>query len=106
MVSYGPKFRIYAAPVVNDPEKSKLLDRLITQAWSDENVSASAPKWFGCEFFGFYMQRYPGALTMLGIRNEALGSGAEHHNVHFDLDESVLDRGVLCHLMYTAAHCM
>ena len=105
-VTYGPKFRIYAAPVVNDPQKAACMEALIKQAWPEEAVSATAPKWFACEFFGFYMQRFPGMLAMLGIRNEAIGSGAEHHNVHFDIDEDVMERGVLCHLMYAAAHCM
>lgn len=105
-VSYGPKFRIYAAPVVNNPEKSRLMEELLEEAWPEETVSTSTPKWYACEYFGFYIQRYPGTLAMLGIKNDDLGSGAEHHNARFDLDENVLDRGVLCHLLYVAAHCM
>lgn len=40
-----PMFRIYAAPVVNDPEKSALMDGLLHEAWPDESVSATTPKW-------------------------------------------------------------
>ncbi|MGI6108721.1 MAG: hypothetical protein ACOYB8_02590 [Eubacteriaceae bacterium] len=41
-----------------------------------------------------YLDRYPGALGLLGIRNQKLGSGAAHHNGRFDIDESVLALGV------------
>jgi metal-dependent amidase/aminoacylase/carboxypeptidase family protein len=43
------------------------------------------------------MNRWPGALAFLGIKNEALGSGAEHHNERFDLDEAALWRGAACY---------
>lgn len=41
-----------------------------------------------------YLEKYPGALGFLGIRNEDYGSGAAHHNGKFDIDETSLYLGV------------
>ena len=49
---------------------------------------------YASESFGRYLQEYPGVLALLGIKNLEYGSGAEHHNERFDVDESVLDMGV------------
>ena len=50
--------------------------------------------WYASESFSNYCREYPGVLALLGIRNPAVGSGAEHHNEHFDIDESAMDMGV------------
>ena len=42
-------------------------------------------------------------LAFLGIRNPACGSGAEHHNERFDIDEAALHRGVEATLLYVQA---
>ena len=39
-------------------------------------------------------------LALLGIRNSDYGSGAEHHNERFDVDENVLDMGVKATVNY------
>ena len=52
-----------------------------------------------------YLAAYPGILCHLGIRNESYGSGAEHHNTYFDVDEGVLSLGVLATAAYAAAFC-
>jgi len=39
-------------------------------------------------------------MALLGIKNPEYGSGAEHHNEKFDVDENVLDMGVKSTVKY------
>lgn len=91
-VEYGPMTRVYLAPTVNDPACAALARRAVPEEWQ-----GACGRWYASETFSKYLERWPGALGFLGIRNEALGCGAEHHNGHFDLDESALWRGAVCH---------
>ena len=46
------------------------------------------------------MQFFLVSYGMLGIGNEALGSGAMNHDPQFDLDESVLYLGTAWHVAF------
>ena len=69
------------------------------QIWG-ENVFCDCDRWYASETFCKYLNRYPGVLGFLGIRNEELGSGAAHHNSRFDLDESVMPLGVCAEVAF------
>ena len=45
---------------------------------------------FASEDFGFYLEKYPGFMAFVGIRNEAKGLVYTQHHPRFDIDESVL----------------
>ena len=47
-----------------------------------------------------YLKNWPGVMGHLGIRNEELGSGAEHHNSKFDIDEKCLRIGAIATIEY------
>jgi hypothetical protein len=49
---------------------------------------------YAAETFSEYSLPAPAVFLFAGIRNEALGSGAEHHNGRFDLDEDALPYAV------------
>lgn len=51
-------------------------------------------QWHASESFGHYQSVAPTLFTMIGTKNEQVGSGAEHHNEFFDLDEESLKFGV------------
>lgn len=87
-VEYDPQTRIYVEPVVNDPACAALVRSVIPAQWLTE-----CDKWYASEPFSAYMKRWPGCMAFLGVRNEALGCAAEHHNEHFDLDEAALWKG-------------
>ena len=91
-VEYAPRNRVYLEPVVNDPECAALARKNLPEEWL-----ADCDPWYASKTFSVCMNRWPGALAFLGIKNEALGSGAEHHNERFDLDEAVLWRGTACY---------
>ena len=54
--------------------------------------------WYASESFQRYGEKWPAVLAFAGVGNEEYGSGAEHHNVHFDIDEDALKVGVIATL--------
>ena len=85
-------------PVVNDKNISliaeKALDKILPKVRIEE------PVWMASESFGKYQKIVPGVFAFVGIRNEELGSGADHHNAKFDMDEKALALGVLLTLQF------
>jgi amidohydrolase len=59
------------------------------------------PAWMASESFGLYQKYFPGVFAFLGIENNEKGTGAEHHNPHFELDEDALKMGVAATVQYT-----
>ena len=96
-VEYAPRNRIYLEPVVNDPDCVRMARKNLPHQWL-----ADCEPWYASETFSVCMNRWPGALAFLGIKNDELGSGAEHHNERFDLDESALWRGTACYALFAA----
>ena len=94
-VEYDPLTRVYLEPTVNDPETAALARRAIPRDWQGD-----CDRWYASETFSVCLSRWPGALAFLGIRNEETGSGAEHHNGRFDVDESALWRGTVCYAAF------
>lgn len=65
-----------------------------------EGSLACMEPWMASECFSMYLKRAPGLLAFVGTRNPQKGSGADHHNVQFDLDEDSLDIGACLTLQY------
>lgn len=100
----GQRERVLAGPCINDETCSRIAAEAI-EAVTPEGTVTTAPKWYASEAFSLYLSTYPGVLCHLGIKNEEYGSGAEHHNTYFDVDEGVLPLGVLATASYAAAFC-
>src|SRR5699024_3040219 len=58
------------------------------------------PAWMASEPFALYQKYLPGVFAFLGIENEEKGTGADHHNSKFDIDEDVLKLGVASTVQY------
>lgn len=93
-VEYGPASRVSCDPVVND-EGLALLAQRGAQEILPEGSLLRGITWFASEPFSLYAKEFPAMFAFVGVRNEAVGSGAEHHNVRFDVDEGALKTGVL-----------
>lgn len=52
------------------------------------------PTWFASETFFGYQDFAPTTFSLVGMRSEAVGSGAEHHNEKFDFDDEALKYGI------------
>ena len=92
-IEFAQRNKIILLPVVNDDRISQSIQEKIREIWGDE-VLGECERWYASETYSMYLERYPGALGFLGIRNEKFGSGAAHHNGKFDIDESALILGV------------
>ena len=79
-------------PVVNNAACAQLARQAIGAEIGAERFVTAEP-WMATDTFANYLKLWPGVYAFLGIRNEEFGSGAEHHNPRFDLDESVLHLG-------------
>lgn len=80
-------------PLMNDPRYSALAYDRVKQILPEGAMVHCAP-WIATESFGIYSKQYPAVFAFVGIKNDAFGSGADHHNAFFDIDESALDIGI------------
>lgn len=85
--------------VMNDPSLSDLAKRAIATHLGEDKVGKEDP-WMASESFSTYLALYPGVFAFLGMKNEAKGVGAEHHNERFDIDEDVLPLGAAAAAAY------
>ena len=89
-VSYELKMARFSPPVVNNPEMVSLVKKVAEKL----NLKvAQAPLIMGAEDFAFFLERVPGVMIRLGIRNEEKGIVHPHHSSKFDVDEDVLPIG-------------
>lgn len=86
-------------PSVNDAECSAAAKRAL-EGILPEGTVVPCEHWFAGECFCWWLKKYPGVLAFLGIKNEAEGYGAAHHNEKFDLNEKVLKTGAISTVRY------
>ena len=98
-VKFGPRFRIACPPGVNDEMCAEIAKEAAGKVLPKENIVKCEP-WYASDDFGMYLQQYPGIYAHLGLVDGEYGSGASHHNDHFDLDERILATGVKATLAY------
>jgi amidohydrolase len=91
-------FRI-SPPVINPEGLSKFAAACLGDILPAGTV-VHQEKWYASESFRSYGAKYPAVLAFVGAGNADQGMGAEHHNVHFDIDETALDLGVLATLKF------
>ena len=85
--------QVTASPVINDARLAELAEAGVEEVLP--GAQEQGVEWFASEPFNQYQRLAPVLFTFIGIRNEAFGSGAEHHNDKFDIDENALINGVL-----------
>ncbi|HLS65872.1 MAG TPA: amidohydrolase [Pseudogracilibacillus sp.] len=85
--------------VYNDERCAALAHAAVEKVLGHEAV-IHYPAWMASEPFGLYQRYFPGVFAFLGIKNEEKGTGAEHHNEHFDIDEDVLKLGAAATVQY------
>jgi maltose O-acetyltransferase len=84
----------YGYPVlINDSRMSGLVVSTCSRAIGKENVVILPPS-MGAEDFAYFLEKCPGAMFRLGVRNEEKGLIQPHHNTLFNIDEEVLPFGV------------
>ncbi|MDR3339078.1 MAG: amidohydrolase, partial [Candidatus Symbiothrix sp.] len=81
-------------PVLNDAALTQFTGEAVKEIYPDKVVSDDQYIWYAAESFSKYSHLAPSVFLFAGIQNEALGSGAEHHNDQFDIDEEALQYAV------------
>lgn len=87
-------------PTINDPACRRLFLDAVEKNLGSGVLMDWGP-WMASESFSYMTSMYPGVNTFIGIKNEMLGSGANHHTPQFDLDEAALPQGVAAAVAYT-----
>lgn len=98
-IEYKSLHTQYPPPVWNDAVSAARAQNAVKKILGEECLIHGDP-WFGSESMALYLKKYSGAFAFVGIHNEELGTGAVHHNEHFDIDESVLPMGAAVTVQY------
>jgi amidohydrolase len=84
---------LHGYPVlVNDSNFTAAASRLLRQKYADVDDTASPV--FGSEDFAYYLKYVPGMFFFIGTRNLDKGIKENNHSSSFDIDETVLIKGV------------
>lgn len=96
---FNDTMKVTLSPVINDIYLSEIAKHAVKKEMPDALVSNMV--WFASESFSHYRKIAPSIFSFVGIKNETLGSGAEHHNEKFDIDESALQKAVVATTQFT-----
>ncbi len=98
-VEFEERHRVLLPPIINDPLVAQRIAASVAEHCGAD-LLGSCGRWYASDCYCRYLEKWPGALGLVGIRDEAFGSGAPHHNGRFDLDESRLWPGVAAELCF------
>lgn len=87
------EYRVICPPTVNDPAMAALARAAATRALGPGGrVLREGPgtRAMVGEDFAFFLERVPGALLLVGSRDESRGLVQPHHSPRFDFDEGAL----------------
>ncbi len=73
----------------NHPKAAERTRQAIMKNIGMASLTGCQP-WMASESMSAYLKLWPGVLSFTGIRNEKLGSGANHHTPQFDVDEAAM----------------
>ncbi|VEH40357.1 Uncharacterized hydrolase YxeP [Fusobacterium varium] len=93
-IEFAPDMRIAANPTINDTQLSTFAAKHLSEILP-EGALIHQEKWYASESFNKYSILCPTLFVFVGAGNKEVGSTAEHHNVHFDLDENAFITGVI-----------
>jgi len=85
-------------PTCNHPEIAGPLRELLAEM--ELEVRPDAELSLGAEDFSILQKKAPGAMALLGTRNDLKGLDKPHHHPSFDVDDEVLWMGVASHLAF------
>ncbi len=85
--------------VINDSKLADLGKQTVEEVLP--NALVPGEPWFASEGFAYYRQVAPSLFTFIGTKNDILGSGAEHHNEYFDIDDESLKYSIMTMVAFT-----
>lgn len=92
-ITFNENTKIVAPALINDEKLANMARKGLAEILPHRNVEGV--QWFASEPFSRYGELCPIVFGFIGMKNKAYGSGAEHHNDYFDVDENALIHGVI-----------
>lgn len=90
----------WATPAtINDEECSKIATDSVEKILGKDGVT-KMEKTTGGEDFAYFLEKAPGILAFVGIRNEEKGACYPHHHDKFNMDEDALEIGTALYVQY------
>lgn len=80
---------VLVPPTINDAHMASVVTNAAKKIISEDAPVQGTPT-MGGEDFAYYMEKVPGAICQLGIRNEAMGACWPQHSCRYTVDESAL----------------
>lgn len=96
-------YRVLLPPVVND-DAFVALAREAAKKVLGGGCLSNDPATTAAEDFAFFARQVPGAMALLGIRNEACNAVWPNHSGNFCVDESQLLKGAMLYAQVAADH--
>lgn len=87
------------SPTVNDERIYEHVLKVSSMIVGKHNIEISPPS-MGSEDFAFYLEKVPGTLAFLGMRNEKAAIIHSPHNPYYTVDEDVLPTGSALHAAF------
>ena len=82
---------------INDAHMVDVVNGAVTKIFGEKGPVESELQ-MGGEDFAYFQQKVPGAMVLLGVRNEACGAVWPQHHGCYTVDESVLVKGAALHV--------
>ena len=101
--TYQFKLLEHLLPTENNPACRKTYLDSVKKYISEKAIYDCEP-WMASETFSYMCSLFPGIETFVGIKNDQLGSGANHHTPEFDLDEDGLIYGTAAAVSYVLGY--
>jgi metal-dependent amidase/aminoacylase/carboxypeptidase family protein len=100
-ITFRENMGILLNPVLNDAALTQFTGEAVKEIYPGKILSDDQYIWYAAERCSIYSELAPTVFLFAGIQNEALGSGAEHHNDRFDIDEEALQYAVGAMVQFT-----
>lgn len=97
-------FNRYTHPIYetrNTPAMARLARTAVEKHLGADALTDGTP-WMASESMNVLLRLYGGVLAFVGIRNDELGSGANHHTPRFDVDEQAMLPGAAAAAAFAA----
>ena len=93
------EYTLGTPPTINEKKSSKIATKAVEKLYGKEAV-AKLQKITGGEDYAMYLEKAPGVIAFVGIRNEEKGICHPHHHEKFDMDEDALVMGSALYAQY------
>ena len=91
---YELEYRELYPPLINDDEVIEKVKGSVEEILGVKKFVAIERPTLGAEDFAFFLENKPGAMFLVGGRNEDKGIDAPHHHPDYDFDEAALKIGL------------